>query len=47
MKNILKRLFCNHKWILDRKVNDQGLWQCYCENCNKIDIKSTKGDIEH
>ena len=45
--DFLKKLFCKHNWILDRKINDKGLWQCYCEKCYKIQIKKTKGDIEH
>lgn len=45
--NILKKIFCNHIWVLDRKVNDKGLWQCYCKKCHKIQINSTGGDIEH
>ena len=47
MMNIFKKLFCNHEWVLDRKVNDEGLWQCYCKKCHKIQIKLTGGDIKH
>lgn len=45
--DFLKKLFCNHIWILDRQINDKGLYQCYCKNCHKIEIKKTRGDIEH
>lgn len=47
MRDLLKKIFCKHEWVMDRMVNKKGLCQCYCKKCLKITLKRTRGDIEH